>query len=395
MAHLVRLEVNAGRSDAVEFRVRNCAVDRLQGVTLALEGQSVELGEIAAGESRLPVVAAAAGSSVELVVDNHVYRGRIDLELNIHRLESYAGNDLAGMLRSAGDERELNEDRVRERIARGEPWWVDVGLELDEAETSRRSTESRSFFCVPDAPCPARASKALLESADPAEPRRIFLYSSPEVRFGRNTQKNDAVLRFLPDFFGDERSKTISSEQFVARSAGEGCTLTLSPQGRAPLTCNGKVVEQGKQLPLATGDEIRIGAHEFTLRVYCEPRTNDHGWLRTRELALRLDPGDDHFAACPWDFVSFSRTANGPEEEYCWLFRKADIGWAPGAGLRLGQPGARLSFWNGRYYVEATDPAREVKVGGRRLLPREAACLGTETEIALGTRTFRWTLVQA
>jgi hypothetical protein len=47
---------------------------------------------------------------------------------------------------------------------------------------------------------------ALLESADPGIPRRVFVYSAAEIKFGRNSQKNDVVLRFLPDFANDERT---------------------------------------------------------------------------------------------------------------------------------------------------------------------------------------------
>jgi hypothetical protein len=240
--------------------------------------------------------------------------------------------------------------------------------------------------------------KALLESLEPSAPRRVFLYSTPELRFGRETRSNDAVIRFLPDFFNDPRSKTISGEQFVTRYAGGECMLATAEKGHAIMTFGGRAVQATERLPLSGTAELKIGTCEFMLKISCVARSEDPQWKRTRDEIVRGDPGDDPFAASRWDLVDFSRPANGTEEEYLWLLHKSDLGWGTETDPKF-QPGkpenprARLSYWNGRYYLESLDPHAEIKTGGSALAPGKVLCLGTETTIDFGPLRFRWALL--
>ncbi len=348
-------------------------------------------------ENRLPLVFHGQ-TSVTISSRNEGTSSHTSFTLDIHDIEKFMGNDLSELLGGAGKSREINPERLHERMERKEPFWMRVDLDLDEPETARRRTALRQILTPPAGQMPARTMRALLESLDASSPRRIFVYSMPEVRFGREPRINDAVLRFLPDFFNDPRSRTISGEQFVVRYREGECALTMAEKGHALMAVNGKLVRESEEVPLAGAAEIKIGTCEFQLKLSCAPRTEDAQWRRTREEIQRFDPGSSPFDSSRWDVVGFSRPANGPEEEYLWLLRKMDLGWESGAapGLQLGRPAApraRLSYWNGRYYLESLGAEGEIKAGAAVLPAGKILCLGAETEISFGPWPFRWILL--
>jgi hypothetical protein len=346
--------------------------------------------------SQLPTVY-NGHASVDIASIDEAPKPSTSFNLDIHDIGKFMGNDLSGMLSLAG--KELNEDRLRERMERREPFWMRVDLDLDEQETSSRRDAAKKILCIPGDVPPPQSRRALLESLEPSFPFRAFVYSSLEVRFGRHTQRNDAVLRFLPDFLNDERSKTISGEQFVTRYSGGQCLMALAQGGHATTLVNGRAIAPGEQIPISNGAEIKIGSNDFGLQVHASPPSEDPQWRRTFEKILSFAPGEDDFRASRWDYISFSRPTNGQEEQYLWLLRKIELGWDTEQALefRLGQatrPRARLSYGNGRYFLEILDSGSEIKVGDRKLLTGDVVCLGSETEILFGSRfRFRWSLL--
>jgi hypothetical protein len=348
-------------------------------------------------ENRLPIVTRGQ-ASISISSKNEGSSSHTSFTLDIHDIDKFMGNDLSELLGGAGKQREINAERLHERMERKEPFWMRVDLELDDHETAERRTALRQILYPPPARMPARSTKALLESLEPSAPRRIFFYSMPELRFGRETRANDAVIRFLPDFFNDPRSKTISGEQFVTRYAGGECTLAMAEKGHAIMTLGGRTVHGTERLPLSGTAELKIGTCEFTLKISCVARSEDSHWKRTRDEIVQGDPGNDPFEASRWDLIDFSRPANGTEEEYLWLLHKSDLGWGTGADSTL-QPGkpenprARISYWNGRYYLESLGANAEIRAGGSALAPGKVLCLETETAIDFGPLRFRWALL--
>ncbi len=318
-------------------------------------------------------------------------------DINIHEVGRFTGNDLSSLVTTAGDEKEINEDRLREKMERNEPFWMAANLELNEEETARERAAFRRLLFLPDGQAPPRTSRAVFESLESAAACRVFVYSMPELRFGRHTQKNDVVLRFLPDFQDDERSKSISAEQFVARHQPDKCVVSLAGGAHAPMSFGGRVMKPGDQAVLSPGAEIKIGNLEFSLRISGTARTADTLGTPVFEKLRRADPGDDPFQSSSWNAWVFSRTTNGPEESYVWLLRKMELGWrleSPTSLVLDGStaPGARLSFWRGRYYLEALNTRQQVAVAGRVLEPGEIACLGQHAEISFGALRFQWKL---
>ena len=431
----VALDINASHSyragelGVLEFRIRNEASWRIPTLEIRVDcpcehsgRKSATLRNLSSASEKKqpfrfePGRSGAALLEIEVACEGQdgmplIYRGQTclnvaakedarsapNISLDVHDLfkeSAVQRSDLKGLITIAAGDRD--QDRGSGSAEPKEPRWVPVDLDLDEAETEKRRQESRRICSVPAGQAQTSSQQARLESLDPAAPRRIFIYSMPEVRFGRHTQRNNVVLRFLPDFYRDERSKTISGEQFVVRYAEGKCLLALAPGARAPLSLNRRMLLQGEEIALIPGSDLRIGTHDFGLCVSCFPKVEDDHWARSRDELRRSDPGDDRFRASSWDCLVFTRTSNGPEEEYVWILRKIALDWDPAetAGLKLGPPAggrARLSFWNGHHYLEVLDPAAEVEVGARRLKPGDIARLGAQTELSFGASRFSWT----
>jgi hypothetical protein len=346
-------------------------------------------------ETRLPLVFRGQ-TSVTISSKNEGSTSHTSFNIEFRDVQKFMGNDLSGILAGAG-KGEINAERLHERMERKEPFWMRVDLDFDEHETVSRRSALRQIIAPPAAQMPPRTVRACLESLDPAAPRRAFFYSMPEVVFGREPQKSDAVLRFLPDFFNDPRSRTISGAQFVVRYREGECTLSMAPQGHQLMSVNHKLLAEQEQVQLSGAADIKIGPCELALKITCAPRTEDPQWMRTRAEIRRFDPGDDPFATSRWDLIGFTRPTNGQEEEYLWLFHKMDIGWDVGgtSALQLGWPvipRARLAYWNSRYYLEAAGSETEVKLGTSPLPPGKIACLEARTEISFGPLRFLWKL---
>jgi hypothetical protein len=315
--------------------------------------------------------------------------------LDIHDIDKFMGNDLSELIGGVGKDRGLDAGRLNERMERKEPFWMRVDLDLDEAESMHVRAASRKIILPAGGQMPAKAERALLESLDPAVPRRFFIFSMPEVVFGREPQRSHAVLRFLPDFEKDPRSTTISAEQFVARFRDDNCYLSMAPKGRALMSVNHRLIGAKDEIPVAAGTDVKIGSCEFSLRISCAPRSDDARWQLSRGEIFRLDPTIDPFEQSPWDWIGFQRPANGQEEEYLWLLSKMEIGWEPSGplGLQVGRPHvprARLAFWNGRYYLEALGNEAVIRAGGLELLPGKIICLSAETELSFGPHRYMW-----
>jgi hypothetical protein len=429
---LIILEINAnhqykaGQMGVLEFRIRNQSPQTIPSLNLLIDcpceisrKKAAALKTLAPSAEKRPFFQfepARGGEAlleIELCLedaDQHptVYRGHTSVDIastdearssatsfniDIHDIGKFMGNDLSGMLSIAG--KELNEDRLRERMGRREPFWMRVDLDLDEHETSTRRQALRKILCIPGGQTPPQTRRALLESLEPSLSLRVFIYSGPEIRFGRHLLKNDVVLRFLPDFHNDERSKTISSEQFVAQYSDGQCQLALSQGGRATTLVNGRPIIPGEQLPIAIGTEIRIGSKEFGLRVQGTARSEDSHWKRTLEKILAFDIGEDIFRTSRWDYLSFLRSTNGQEERYLWLLRRLEFSWSakevPEFSMeQTARPQARLSFGNGHYFLEILDSGSELQAGGYVLRTGEILCLGVETEIKFGPLRFLW-----
>jgi len=432
----VALEINtnhrykADEMGVIEFRIRNQATAVIKNLTLMLDcpcekskTKSAVLKNLLPSSEKKPSFQfepARGGEAlleVELSLEDEkclplVYRGQTSVTissknegssshtsftLDIHDIEKFMGNDLSELLGGVGKDKEIDAARLHQRMERKEPFWMRVDLDFDETETAQRRSALRHIITPPSGQMPFRASKACLESLDPKVPHRVFFYSMPEVIFGREEQKSDVVLRFLPDFDNDPRSKTISAEQLLVRYRTGECTIGMAPNAHQLMSINHRLLKETEQLSLAGPAEIKIGPCEMTLKVACLPRSEDQQWLRTREEIMQSDPGKDLFDGSPLDLVGFSRPTNGQEEEYFWLLRKMEIGWetAAAAGLQLGwplKPRARLIFWSGRYYLEALGSESEIKTGSSALPPGKIACLESETEIGFGSRRFVWRL---
>jgi hypothetical protein len=347
-------------------------------------------------EKRLPLVFRGQ-TSVTISSKNEGSSSHTSFTLDIHDIEKFMGNDLSELLGGVGKDKEIDAERLHQRMEGKAPFWMRVDLDFDEVETVQRRSALRHIIAPPSGQMPFRASKACLESLNPKTPRRAFFYSMPEVIFGREAQRSDAVLRFLPDFDNDPRSKTISAQQLAVRYHAGECTMGMAPNAHQLMSINHRLLTETEQVALAGAAEIKIGPCEMTLKVACMPRSEDPQWQRTREEILQSDPGSDLFEGSPWDLVGFSRPTNGQEEEYFWLLRKMEIGWEAGAaaGLQLGwplKPRARLIFWSGRYYLEALGSESEIKTGNSVLPPGKIACLESETEIGFGPLRFMWRL---
>jgi len=428
----IHLEINtnhrytAGQMGVFEFRIRNQSPAAIPSLRMVVDcacqssrEKTVELKNFAPSSAKnikfqfeparggealvkievcledatgLPVIY-RGDTSVDIAAQDDARKSGTSFHIDIHDIEKFMGNDLSGMLSLAGGE--INSDRLRERMQRKEPFWMRVDLDLDEHETKTRREARRTLLCIPPGETPAPTHRALLEAVEGTAPWRAFIYSAPEIRFGRSVRHNDVVLRFLPDFRNDQRSKTISQEQFVAACRAGRCLLMAVPDARATACVDGLRLLQDKPALITDGIAISIGIHEFGLQVSAGPRDEDPRWQRSLEEIRAAHGGEDAFPDTAWDYVRFVRTTNGPEEQYLWLFRKIDLGWEtePGAALQLGRPArpsARLSFWGGRYYLEALPAGRDIRVGDRLLGRGEIACLGRETEIRFGALAFRW-----
>jgi hypothetical protein len=277
-----------------------------------------------------------------------------------------------------------------------EPFWMRVVLELDREETEHLRKDQRQIVWLLSGQAPHRAQRALLESLDDPYPRRIFIYSKPVVSFGRAQTSNEAVLRFLPDFYGDERSKTISAEQMVVQFTENQFQVALAPKGRAPTAIDGKILGPDEKLPLADGTEILIGTANFKMTLSCIVQERTAHWERSRDAIRRSDPGDDLFGSSQFDAIRFIRVTNGTEEEYVLLPRRLNLGWSREGGLLLGlqdRAGARLSYWNQRFYLEPFSSESEIKVDNRALQQGEVACLGSDSTIFFADFRFRWRLI--
>jgi len=337
-------------------------------------------------------------TSVSISSKNEGAASHTSFTLDIHDIQKFMGNDLSNMIAGVGKDRGLDAGRLHERMESKEPFWMRVDLDVDEGETLRRRAALRRIIAPAAAQMPARTERASLASLNPSVPHRIFIYSMPEVIFGREPQRSDAVLRFLPDSDQDPRSVTISAEQFLVRCRGGHCTLSLAPRGRALMSVNRRLIAETEEIPIKSGTEIKIGSCEFTLRIACAPRSEDPRWKATRSEIFRFDPSEDPFQNSPWDCVGFSRPANGREEEYLWLLRKMEIGWEADAGseVQFGfpvRPRAHLGFWNGRYYLEAAAADSGISAAKTDLLPGKILCLDSECEIAFGPHRFQWKLL--
>jgi hypothetical protein len=428
---LATLEINAnhrykaGQMGVLEFRIRNQSPGTIPSLSIQIDcpcekspkkasalkalapssekkisfqfepsrgGEALLEIELRLEDAGQPPTVYRGHASVDIASADEARKSATSFNIDIHDIGKFMGNDLSGMLSRAGEE--FNEDRLRERMGRREPFWMRVDLDLDEQETLTRREGFRKFICIPEGRNPPQTRRALLESREPSLPFRVFVYSAPEIHLGRNTQKNDVVLRFLPDFDNDERSKTISGEQLVMRYRDSQCMVALAPGGHAATIVNGHPLAPGEQLPIPIGAEIKIGSHEFGLQVSGAARSEDKHWKHTFEKILSFDPGEDVFQTSRWDHLRFLRSTNGQEEQYLWLLRKIDLGWRaseppefnPG---QMTGPDARLSYWNGRYFLE-TLTGSELKVGDRILLAGDVVCLGSEAEICFGRLRFLW-----
>jgi hypothetical protein len=355
----------------------------------------LEVAIHAEDERELPFVFRGQ-TSVTISSKNDSQSSHTSFMLDIHDIDKFMGNDLSGLLGSAGKDKEIDTERLMQRMGRNDPFWMRVDLDLDEVETELKRSALRRILPPPSGQMPFRCSRAVLESLDPSGPRRAFFYSMPEVIFGREAQRSDAVLRFLPDFANDPRSKTISAEQFGVRYLGGECTLGMAPNAHQLMSVDHRLIKESEQIPLAGSSEIKIGPCELTLKIRCAASSEDPSWKRTREQILRSDPGPDPFEVSPWDMVGFSRPTNGQEEEYFWLLRKLDLGWEGKNvnGFQFGwpvRPQARLIFWSGRYYLEALGP--EIKIGDLALPIGKIACLDAEAVISFGSLQFNWRLL--
>ncbi len=347
-------------------------------------------------ENRVPSVFRGQ-TSVTISSKNEGTASHTSFNIEFNDVQKFMGNDLSGILAGAG-KGAISEERLHERMERKEPFWMRVDLDFDEHETTGRRAALRQILTPASGQMPPRTARALMESLDTEAPRRVFIYSMPEVVFGREPQRSDAVLRFLPDFFNDPRSKTISGEQFVIRCQQGECTLGMSPRGRALMSVNQRLAREGEQIPLAGTADLKIGPCELALKILCLPRAENQQWQRSWQELVMSDPGPDPFEVARWDLITFTRPTNGSEEEYLWLLRKAEIGWDAGAAasLHMGAPvipRARLAFWNGRYYLESLGATSDIVVGNANLPAGKIACLGADTEIAFGPLRFMWRLL--
>jgi hypothetical protein len=433
----IALEINANHRyraeemGVIEFRIRNQGPDRIRTLDLLLTCPCEKSGKKSAlvksllpaaekklsfqfdparggealievaisleDESRRPMVFRGQ-TSVTISSKNEGSSSHTSFTLDIHDIDKFMGNDLSELLGGAGKDREIDAARLHQRMERKDPFWMRVDLDLDEEETARQRDALRQIIAPVSGQMPFRTSKALLESLNPKAPRRAFLYSLPEVIFGREPQRSDAVLRFLPDFDNDPRSRTISAEQLVVRCQGSECTLGMAPNAHQLMSVNHRLLKEAEQIPLSGAAEIKIGPCEMTLKFAAVPNHEDAHWQRTREEIMQFDPGPDPFSAAPWDMVAFSRPANGKEEEYIWLLRQMEIGWISGseAELQLGwpmKPRARLIFWSGRYYLEALGVEKEIQAGNAPIPPGKIRCLEPDMEIGFGSLRFLWRLL--
>jgi hypothetical protein len=316
--------------------------------------------------------------------------------IDIHDNERFMGNDLSGFVNMASQARPDADAWVRERMHRPEPFWMRVDLELDVEAGARLGEAVRQIVHVDG--LPPRSQRAILESLEPARQRRVYICSLQEVRFGRS-QDNDVVLRFLPDFSADERSRTISAEQFIVRQNGDQFFLSPAPNAHAPMAVDGGLLSPGDRVPLTGGARLSVGRSRFELEVACHYRPEDPHWIRSLEEIRRLDPGEDPLELSSFDCLQFSRVTNGTEEEYWLVPRKVEIGWEEGAAAgfpRILSDGARaaqgrISYRKGRYYLEPLG-LEKVAVEGHRLGSGEIACLGPDCRIFLGSSVLRWRL---
>lgn len=433
----VALEINtnhrykAEEMGVIEFRIRNQSPRPIKALNLVLDCpfemskmKSASFPTLAPSAERRPSVQVIPGRGGEALLEIEidledegrlplVFRGQTSVTissknqgttsntsftLDIHDIQKFMGNDLSELIAGAGTDKEIDAERLHKRMERQDPFWMRVDLDLDEQETVRQRAALRKILVPPSGQMPVRTARAFLESFNPSAPRRVFVYSMPEVVFGREAQRSDAVLRFLPDFDNDPRSKTISAEQLIVRYRGGECTLGMAPNAHQLMSVNHRLLQDAEQIPLAEAADIKIGPCELMLKVACAARNEDSQWKRTKEEILQFDPGNDPFEASPWDLVSFTRPTNGREEEYFWLLRKMEIGWDAGAtaSLQLGwplRPRARLVFWAGRYYLEAIGSEAEIKVGDSMLPPGKIMCLDSETEIGFGSLRYQWRLL--
>jgi hypothetical protein len=430
---LVALDINANQSyraaqmGILEFRIRNEAAWRIPLLEITIDcpcehsgRKSATLKNLASASDKRqpfrfePGRGGAALLEIQIACEGQdgmprIYRGQTsvnvapkedarssNISLDVHDLidtSMVQRSDLRGLITIDAGKKE--NDRHPETLEQKQPVWVPDDLELDENETQLRREAARHLFFIPSGQAPLRALQAQLESLDPSVPLRVFFCSMPIVRFGRDTRKSDMILRYLPDFYNDERSKTISGEQFILRYSEGRCLLTLASGARAPLSVNGRIIIQQEEIPLTEGLQLKIGTHDFGLQLTCLPAIEDAHWTCSRNEVRRSNPGDDPFQGSRWDCLILTRTSNGPEERYVWLLRRVALSWEASRAdsLQLGQSlgsQACLCYWNGAYYLESLDPTAELEVEGRRLKQGDLARLGQAVEISFGTLRCSW-----
>jgi hypothetical protein len=203
-------------------------------------------------------------------------------------------------------------------------------------------------------------------------PGRILLLGQQQVRFGRQREVNDVVLRFVPKSpENDEKTGRISREQMALSLQADGLVLTDLSSGQTT-RLNGKPVgPRGAAVPLDRPSDVDAGA--LRLRVwpfldggraagadsaarYTLLGGPDEVWRTAERLGLRS--------------VRVDRVGNAAEDEsYLLVYRWAGIGRSeanevPLPGAELEDVAVRLVRLGRQLWVESLSGRGVVRAGG-------------------------------
>lgn len=202
--------------------------------------------------------------------------------------------------------------------------------------------------------------------------RRVFLFFSEKVRFGRTNDpargiRSDVIWRALPcrsrraDPVNWERNLTISQEAGRVYPEGMAVVIEPSPRGGQGVTIGG-VRSPGAARILADRFHISLGEKALELDGHRRLRSRDRPELDLSVLD-RGRPEDIPAATVGYsepdgliDHVRVRRASNWPLHEYFFVYRQVEIGASANAGLRLRGSGVRsvhavLLFEKGEAFI--------------------------------------------
>jgi len=253
-------------------------------------------------------------------------------------------------------------------VRQGLPPAVDrLVMQALEFDPAARTAGMSAFLAALDAISAGGAPRCTLTWASGGERRVAWLYAQDTVLLGRDVDRNDIVLQFMPQT-EPNRAKTLSMSRVHARLTREGRGWSLTDLRSSEGTfLDGARVRSDDAVAVADGCTIQLGPF-MMLRYQSAGRGQEDAVVLHRENNLT------------------------DAERYVLVARGLDIGCASDDCIRLQAPGvepghARLVIRGGGYAIEARYPG--VTVGSTPVPIGEEVKLESGALFKLGRAAMR------